>query len=172
MPEPGHQPNLVSYMESHDEERVMYKTLLFGNALGDYDTKNLSTALKRMELDALFFLTVPGPKMIWQFGELGYDISIDQGGRTGEKPILWDYFSDTKRYKLYRFYKVLNTLRKTQAVFQAGTTFTWSLSNPTKRMQLISDDNKALVMGNFGLTEANINPAFPVAGKWYEYFSG
>ena len=166
------QPNLVSYMESHDEERVMYKTLMFGNASGDYDTKNLSTALKRMELDALFFLTVPGPKMIWQFGELGYDISIDQGGRTGEKPILWDYYSDTKRYKLYRFYSVLNTLRKTQPVFQAGTTFTWSLSTLTKRMQLISDDNKAVIMGNFGLVDANINPAFPVAGKWYEYFSG
>jgi hypothetical protein len=166
------QPNLVSYMESHDEERVMYKTLMFGNASGDYDTKNISTALKRMELDALFFLTVPGPKMIWQFGELGYDISIDQGGRTGEKPILWDYFSETKRYRLYRFYKVLNTLKKTQSVFQAGTTFTWSLSSTTKRMQMISDDNKAIVMGNFGLTDANINPAFPVAGKWYEYFSG
>jgi hypothetical protein len=166
------QPNLVSYMESHDEERVMYKTLMFGNASGDYDTKNISTALKRMELDALFFLTVPGPKMIWQFGELGYDISIDQGGRTGEKPILWDYFSETKRYRLYRFYKVLNTLKKTQPVFQAGTSFTWSLSSLTKRMQMISDDNKAIVMGNFGLTDANINPAFPVAGKWYEYFSG
>lgn len=165
-------PNLVSYMESHDEERLMYKTLTFGSVSGSYNTKDLQTALKRMELNALFFLTVPGPKMIWQFGELGYDVSIDQNGRTGEKPIKWDYLSDAKRLKLYRFYKVLNILRTTESVFQAGTTFTWSLSLTTKRMQLISDDNKAIVLGNFGLTSTNINPSFPVAGKWYEYFSG
>ena len=63
--------------------------------------KTLQTALKRMELDALFFFTVPGPKMIWQFGELGYDISIDQNGRTGEKPIKWEYLTDVDRHKLY-----------------------------------------------------------------------
>jgi len=165
-------PGLVSYMESHDEERLMYKVLNFGAASGSYNTKDLQTALKRMELNALFFLTVPGPKMIWQFGELGYDISIDQNGRTGEKPIKWDYFSDTKRQKLYRFYKVMNFLRTTEHVFQPGTTYTWSLSSATKRMQLISDDNKAVILGNFGLAGASINPAFPVAGKWYEYFSG
>ena len=94
-------PNLVSYMESHDEERLMYKTITYGNAAGNYNTQNLKIALKRMELDALFFLTVPGPKMIWQFGELGYDVSIDFGGRTSEKPIRWDYQADPDRHRLY-----------------------------------------------------------------------
>ena len=60
-----------------------------------------------MELDALFFLTVPGPKMIWQFGELGYDVSIDYGGRTSEKPLKWDYFLDPDRHRLYLIYKLL-----------------------------------------------------------------
>ena len=30
-----------------------------------------------MELAACFNLPLPGPKMIWQFGELGYDYSIN-----------------------------------------------------------------------------------------------
>ena len=40
------QPHLVTYMESHDEERMMYKNLQFGNASGTYNTKDLSTALE------------------------------------------------------------------------------------------------------------------------------
>ena len=165
-------PNLVSYMESHDEERLMYKTITYGSSSGSYNTKNVETALQRMKLDALFFLTVPGPKMIWQFGELGYDISIDQGGRTSEKPIKWEYFYDDSRHKLYQFYKLLNILRTTQPVFSTSASYTGSLSSTAKRIQLIDSENKAIILGNFGVTSTSINPAFPVAGKWYEYFSG
>jgi hypothetical protein len=165
-------PHLISYMESHDEERLMYKTLTYGANSGSYDTRTLQTALKRMELDALFFFTVPGPKMIWQFGELGYDISIDQNGRTSEKPIKWEFLTDVDRHKLYQFYKLMNILKTTQPVFNTSSTFTWSLTSFSKRIQLIGDENKAIILGNFGLTRSDINPAFPVAGKWYEYFSG
>ena len=70
-------PANVSYMESHDEERLMYKNLQYGNFNGSYNIKNLNTALEREELAGAFYFTVPGPKMIWQFGELGYDISIE-----------------------------------------------------------------------------------------------
>ncbi|HEX3073949.1 MAG TPA: alpha-amylase family glycosyl hydrolase, partial [Ignavibacteriales bacterium] len=35
-------PNLVSYMESHDEERLMYKNLQYGNSAGSYNIKNLN----------------------------------------------------------------------------------------------------------------------------------
>ena len=164
-------PNLVSYMESHDEERIMYKTVTYGASTADYSTLNLKTALKRMQLDALFFLTVPGPKMIWQFGELGYDISIDNGGRTSEKPIKWDYFLDFDRHRLFVIYKLLNNLRKTQPVFGTNN-YSFSLSTPLKSLQLISPDMEVNILGNFGITSSTINPAFPQTGKWYEYFTG
>ena len=64
-------PHLVGYMESHDEERLMFKNLEFGNSSGNYSTKDLDVALDRMEAAAAFFFTVPGPKMIWQFGGTG-----------------------------------------------------------------------------------------------------
>ncbi len=164
-------PHLVSYMESHDEERLMYKTLTYGASSGAYSTTDFRTALKRMQLDALFLLALPGPKMIWQFGELGYDVSIDEGGRTGEKPIRWNYLEDRNRYKLYMMYRVMNALKKTQPVFET-TNFTYSLSGTSKRIRLTGTDNKVNVLGNFGLTTAAINPSFPETGKWYEFFSG
>ena len=164
-------PNLVSYMESHDEERIMYKTITFGASSGSYNTQNQKTALKRMELDALFLLTVPGPKMIWQFGELGYDIPIDSGGRTGEKPIKWDYFSDTNRHRLYIIYKLLNNLRSSLPAFGTGS-YSYSLSTPLKSIQLFDPTMNVDVLGNFGLTTASINPNFPQTGMWYDYFKG
>ena len=87
-------PHLVTYFESHDEERLMYKNLTWGNNAGDYNIKELHTAINRVKAIGAFFFTIPGPKMIWQFGELGYDNSIDDPCRLCEKPILWDYFED------------------------------------------------------------------------------
>ncbi|HYG40401.1 MAG TPA: alpha-amylase family glycosyl hydrolase, partial [Cytophagales bacterium] len=91
--------NLITYMESHDEERLMVDALSFGQSSGSYNIKSLSTALDRMKLVSSFHLLVPGPKMIWQFGELGYDHSINtcQDGsvknecRVAAKPVTWDY---------------------------------------------------------------------------------
>jgi len=164
-------PNLVTYMESHDEERLMYKTITWGDATADYNTKNQKIALKRMQLAALFFLTIPGPKMIWQFGELGYDISIDENGRTGEKPVKWDYFFDEDRHQLYLTYKFLNNLRKSQPVFSTSN-YSYSLSTPAKRLTLTGEAMKVNILGNFGTISTTIDPAFPQTGKWYEYFSG
>ena len=110
-------PGLVAYMESHDEERQMYKTETYGNSLGTYNTKDLNTALTRSQLSTTFFMSLAGPKMIWQFGELGYDISIDQNGRVGKKPILWQYFDDPERKKLFDVYAAMLRLRSQFDVF-------------------------------------------------------
>jgi hypothetical protein len=39
-------------------------------------SKNLNIALSRMSAIGAVSLLVPGPKMIWQFGELGWEYSI------------------------------------------------------------------------------------------------
>jgi hypothetical protein len=109
--------------------------------------------------------------MIWQFGELGYDISIEQNGRTGEKPIKWDYLTDPYRHRLFTTYKLLNTLRKTQPVFSTAN-YSASLSGTMKRIQLTGTSMTAIILGNFGITQSLINPAFTKTGKWHEYFSG
>ena len=115
-------PGLVSYMESHDEERLMYKNETYGNHGANYNIKDISTGLKRIAEASAFFFTIPGPKMIWQFGELGYDYSIDYNGRTGEKPIRWDYLNNPDRLRLYKTMGALISLKKDYHVFQTPAT--------------------------------------------------
>ena len=73
----------VSYAESHDEERMQYKAKMYGN--GDLKT-NETARLGRVAENVAFNVLLNGAHMLWQFEELGYDISIDQNGRTGTKP--------------------------------------------------------------------------------------
>ena len=168
-------PNLITYMESHDEERLMFKNLQYGNNSGDYNVRDLSTALDRIKLAAAFFLTLPGPKMIWQFGELGYDYSIDYGCRVCEKPIKWNYWGQEDRNKLYRTFAALNKLRRENEVFRSGETQVdlWlNHSAGIKRIRLSHSSMRVIVIGNFGVTTLSINPMFHHTGTWYDYFSG
>jgi pullulanase/glycogen debranching enzyme len=164
-------PGLVAYMESHDEERLMYKNLTWGASSGSYSVTNLSTALDRNGMAAAFFFSLTGPKMIWQFGELGYDISIDENGRTGEKPVKWDYYDDADRKKLFDVYSSMLSLRKQYPVFTSGTE-TLSLSGDLKTIQLALDDHHITLAGNFGLTQQTMNVPFQHTGEWHEFFSG
>ena len=170
-------PANISYMESHDEERLMFKNKSFGNSNGSYSVKNEATALERQELAGAFYFTIPGPKMIWQFGELGYDISIDQNGRTGNKPILWNYFTESNRKDLYDTWSKLIKLKKQEPIFKTNN-FTLDVANANglKKIQLTDDATNPVIkhiniIGNFGVTVQNINPNFQQQGTWYDFLS-
>ncbi len=165
------QPGLVTYMESHDEERMMYKNVSFGNAAPGYDVKNFSTALKRVKLAATFFFTIPGPKMIWQFEELGYDYSIDFNGRLGEKPIKWDYYRVPERRNVYDNFSALADLKKKYEVFSSSD-FTLFETGRMKRLNVKHTDMDVVVAGNFDVINGSVNGNFTRDGKWYEFFSG
>jgi glycosidase len=162
-------PSLVGYMESHDEERMVYKCLNYGNSSGSYNIKELPVALKRAALAAALFIPVPGPKMIWQFGELGYDISIDSNGRLGEKPIHWDYTGNADRNLLYQVFSELFMLKKKFPIF-ATSSFTQSLGGEIKWIKLNLNDEYVLIAGNFGVTSANTTLEFQKTGTWYDFF--
>lgn len=175
-------PYLVTYMESHDEERLMYKNINYGNTSGSYNIKDTATALARMELAAAFFITIPGPKMIWQFGELGYDYpinycgdgTIDPGCRTDNKPIRWDYFQQPARISLYNTYSHLLHLRQNASF--TGTfisnSIQQSLSGAFKWIVLNGNPGKVVVIGNFDVVAQGGSVTFPAAGTWYDYLNG
>ncbi len=171
-------PNVVGYMESHDEERMMYRNLNWGRTYGDYDIKDLTTALDRVKLASVFFLTVPGPKMLWQFEELGYDYSInycqngniDDNCRTDPKPVRWDYFSDTDRKQLYYFLQNLIQLKKNLSTFQTYD-FTINASDFVKTI-ILNSDTSMVIVGNFDVTSHSKTITFPHNGTWYEYYTG
>jgi pullulanase/glycogen debranching enzyme len=164
-------PHLVGYMESHDEERLMYKNLQYGNSFESYNIKFIGEALNRMKLAAAFFFTVPGPKMVWQFGELGYDISIDYNGRTGEKPIKWDYNSDPRRKNVYKVFNSLIELKKNYEAFSTNN-FSMDVATAVKKMNLYHPSMDAFIIGNFGVDTLNPGQNFSRTGWWYDYFSG
>ncbi len=172
------QPNLVTYMESHDEERIMYKNLQWGNSSGGYNIKELSTALNRMKMAGAFFFTYPGPKMIWQFGELGYDYSInypsgEDKDRLTPKPIRWDYYEEENRKKLYKTFAALLKLRNENEVFTSAQSLVQMDTDAAgKRIKISHGTMNATIIGNFGVASLNIDPAFQHPGKWYDYFSG
>ncbi|MGB3801211.1 MAG: alpha-amylase family glycosyl hydrolase, partial [Lewinella sp.] len=173
------QRSLVAYMESHDEERLVYKNLQFGNSSGSYDVTELATALDRAELASAFFYTLPGPKMLWQFGELGYDYpinycvdgTVNEGCRTGPKPIVWEYRNNADRQDLYHTIADLLYVRNNYDYFHGEVTAS-GLAGEMKYVHLDSDDGQAALLGNFGVTSATLANPFPTAGTWYEYFSG
>ena len=171
--------HLITYAESHDEERMMYKNLLYGASNGTYNITNLNTALKRQELAHCLLIPIPGPKMIWQFGELGYDYSINTCSdgvtintdcRTSAKPVRWDYWDNQNRKHLYKVTAALNNLKKTEPVFST-TNFNIDLGGFGKRIHL-NGTNNAVVVGNFQTTSLNMIPGFQHTGTWYDYFTG
>lgn len=164
-------PHLVTCLETHDEERLMYKTRQFGNGSGSYNTKEVSTALDRMELAGALFFPIPGPKMIWQFTELGYDVSIDFNGRTGEKPIRWNYYTETDRRDLYEVYADLIHLRIKEPAFESRD-FNIDLASAVKRIWINHQDMDVLVLGNCDVKPRLWSAGFQKAARWYEFFSG
>lgn len=162
--------SLVGYMESHDEERTTYKATQWGNLKVKADH---ATRMNQAIANVAQFLSIPGPKMIWQFGELGYDISIEDNGRLSEKPVKWEYAQDPDRHRLWSAYAKLNTLRNYHSeLFTPDAAFTYKLSesdwNDGRFVTLTSaDGNKSVVIAiNLTASEGNYTLTFPKTGTW------
>ncbi|MCJ7933787.1 MAG: alpha-amylase family glycosyl hydrolase [Chryseobacterium sp.] len=176
----------VGYGESHDEERLMFKNLAYGAVNGSYNVKDLNTALMRMKAFGATFFTIPGPKMIWQFGELGYDFSINRcadgtvnsGCRTDEKPIAFTlgYDTDVNRKSVYDTWAKIINIRNTHQVFKSKTYSVESnnLANDPNGLitriyiadPSISGMKNVVVLANYGTSAQPVNPYFPYTGEW------
>lgn len=160
--------SLVGFMESHDEERTCYKQIAYGNSIVKTD---LAVRMQRAALNAAFFLTVPGPKMIWQFGEMGYDISIEHNGRTGEKPLHWEYLDNQYRAALHSTYRRLLEFRRGNPEFFDGTaSFSWNVGASAwaagRSITCTSGEKSFAVIGNFDMTAHEITAELPEGGQW------
>ena len=163
----------VCYFESHDQERLQFKNGAYGNSSGSYNIQSLPTGLQRDEMGAAFMFSSPGPKLVWQFGERGYDISInDLGGRLSDKPPHWEYMADPNRHHLYQVYSDMIRYKIKNAVFNT-TTFTYNLGGAYKFIQLLGNDGTDVeVVGNFNVTPMAVIITFPATGTWYDNLNG
>ncbi|MEO6039957.1 MAG: alpha-amylase family glycosyl hydrolase, partial [Saprospiraceae bacterium] len=171
-------PNLVGYFESHDEERIGFECQAYGNSQNpNYNVKFLPVFERRIELLNNLFYTVPGPKMLWQFGELAYDFSIRrcQNGtfsdncRLDLKPIRWDFYSDPYRRRLFDITAALLHLRESYDVFET-TDFQLNIGSGNGRtIRLNSPTMNVHVVANVATSQQTVNANFQHAGTWYEY---
>lgn len=144
-----------------------------GNQGGAADkAAELELRMRRAGLATAFFLTIPGPKMIWEFGEMGYDYSIESnGGRTAAKPPRWDYLDQPERKQLHDVYAGLLKLRNDYpALFTKGAEFKWASSGTNKYISVSAQGRYVYVMGNFGTTEKECTATLPFSANWYNYF--
>ena len=135
----------------------------------------LSVAMRRAGASAAFFLTVPGPKMIWQFGEIGYDLSINypsgtDDDRTSEKPVKTDeYMKVPERKALYDTYVGLIKFRRDNPrFFDADAKFDWDPDSEVKTIMCTVDSKRFHVVGNFA---KEIRSYSVPAGQWKDYFN-
>ena len=176
---------LVGYTESHDEERLMYRNLQYGNSSNsNHNIKNLNTALSRMSAIGAVSLLIPGPKMIWHFGELGMQQSINtcQDGSVGDckldtKPQpQWveNWLNIAQRRQIYDNWSKIIDLKINNDVFKASSTISPHNNNNLLQRIYVWDDNlpdtslkNVLILANFDVNTQNFISDFPYTGVWY-----
>lgn len=163
--------NWISYAESHDEERLGYELSQYFN--GDKTTENI---IDRMKLGLAFNLFFPGPRMLWQFEELGYDVSINFNGRTGEKPTKWEYFQDDKRRELYTLIQKIFKVRNNYDIYSTTPDYGniglgWgNITTPRKMSFDDGSGHHVIIIGNLDPnTSHSVTPGYDVTGTWYKY---
>ena len=154
------EPHLVGYMESHDEERLVYDA--------NQKFKDSTVSLVRARAAAVLFFAYPGPKLFWQFGEFGYDVPIDYNGRTGVKPIKWEYMKDPNRQALLEVYTQMIHLRKNIVAFKEGD-FIEVCESLVKKININHPTINIRVIANFNLKEVEVTSNLEI-GTWFDFF--
>ena len=175
---------LLGYFESHDEERVMYKALQFGNNWDGYNIQELNTALSRMSAIGAISLTIPGPKMIWHFSDLGMDNSLftcydgtinepDCKLDTKPQPQWIDYWlQNNNRREIYDNWSRIIDLKINEDVFEGN--YSISSGSLTPVIYVWDDDiassnlKNVVILANFDVVDQEITPYFPYTGTWYD----
>ena len=168
-------PNWVGYAESHDEERNFYNAKISG--LGNITTDSIAR-VNRVPLNIAFTTLLPGPKMIYEFGEMGYDYSINSlGGRTSEKPSAWGWLNLAHRKAASDACAKIMTLRKMYPTAFTQGTFDLNIAvadwNTGRRIALTHSDLDMIVLGNFNASATiTATPNFQKTGVWYNLLTG
>ena len=164
--------NYVSYAESHDEERCSCKAILYGNgAISSDKTTRLSRVASYVTMNTM----LNGPQMMWMFEELGYDVSIDQNGRTGSKPIpeLYNYYRDPERMNEYQKIGQINQLRTRllPEVFEGNPTAkNLSHKQPVRSITWGEGINRVFIVSNVSVSNQEITLPEGTA-NWYDYLT-
>jgi len=181
----------LGYPESHDKDRIMYEMTTYGKTGAGYDIKDLNTALARMSALGAVTLTIPGPKMVWHFADLGMDDSIwlcsdggtvnsDYDGIPGDCKLStkpqpqWseNWLGNPNRKQVYDDWSRIIQLKTQEAVFEGD--YTIESGTLTPKIYVFDDTlpssglKNVVILANFDVAAQNITPNFPYPGIWYD----
>ena len=160
----------INNIETHDEERIAYDATKYAQSWA----KPWNVLTKRLQAVYAFHFLTPYPKMMWQFGELGYDVSIEENGRTGRKPVRWDYFDDANRRALYDAMSKVISWRTDHEDYYGQDNLavhTWSVGDAQMGGKILVMD-KVIVVANFNNTESSTTINNPNPGEWTNLMTG
>lgn len=151
----------VSYLESHDEQRLAY----LQNQNGMSGVKgNLTASMHRLGSAAAQMILSPGSHMIWQFSELGnFDNTknANGGNNTDPKTVRWNLFDNATRHGLYDSYAQLNGIRNVNPdLFTQEAQYTGNLGaqwwNQGRTMYLSAGAKELICVINPAITGENV----------------
>ena len=160
----------INNIETHDEERIAYDAIKYAQSWA----KPWDVLTKRLQAVYAFHFLTPYPKMMWQFGELGYDVSIEENGRTGRKPVRWNYYEDANRKALYdAMSKIISWRTDNEEYYGAAEVkvHTWKVNDADMGGKTLVMD-KVIVVANFNNTEASTTITNPNPGEWTNLMTG
>ena len=183
---------LIGYPESHDKDRMMYEAITYGNGAGAFPVNgNLTNALNRMGAIGATSILVPGPKMIWHFGELGNNQSIytcSNGTVNDEssffpgdckldtkEQVQWteNWLADARRTSILSDWSRMIQLKTTEAVFMGDHAISPDGNNVKQRIYIYDNTiptsqlRNVVVIANFSVANLTINPSFPTDAYTY-----
>ena len=154
----------VSYLESHDEQRLAYKQDQYGAS----GVKGMvKPSMWRLGSAAAQMILAPGAHMIWQFSEMGnaQNTKTDMGNNVDPKIVNWNLLNEPNHYGLYQNYCELIAIRnQNPELFTEEASFSsaCAVSNWANGRTLISKagDKELFTVVNpniFGAITVNVN---------------
>ena len=137
----------MAYAESHDEERLGYKMTAYAPSA----VQTGRVRARRLAALGAWMVLTPGPKMIWQFQEMGNDQTTknsDGSNNTSPKRVNWSALDNAINKHIVAAYKAAGELRLANpAMFGRDADFacTWSKSTTAPRSLCIRKDGKTIV---------------------------
>jgi hypothetical protein len=132
-------------------------------------------------------LLIPGPKMIWHFGERGMENSLftcgdgsvqsNDGCKLATKPQpQWEnsWLTNVQRKKIFDDWSLMNQLKRDYTVFSGNSEINSLTTNNLIKRLYISDDNvndqlsSVVILTNFDVKSYNVPGGFPALGTWYD----
>ena len=158
----------VNYIESHDENRLIYQST-------EFQGHSFEEAYKRSMLGSTILFTSHGVPMLYSGQEFAQSAPTrDSGGFPIPQPLQWSNLDDESVQTLNNHYKKMIALRNNVDVLKQPPLEVKYQNNSNRSIVYwrADDNDKVVVALNLDSNSHSIDLEFPQSGSWTDYISG